>query len=953
MIKKVLLVSSLVLVSIFANAQVGIGTTDPKSSLEVQGSMGYKVTTITTATTLTDDHHVILCNNGPYTVTLPPAAANASRVYRIKNIDAQSDVITIDGNGSETIDGDLTYALQPYQYSITIISDGANWQIIEFFTSGLSPTASAGAALSAICQSGTSAAMGGSVGGSATGGTWTGGAGTWTNATNPSTATYTADASESGNITLTLTTSGGSFGTTTATKTITVNATNTAGAASSTPTLCINTALTNITHTTTGATGIGTATGLPAGVTAAWASNTITISGTPTATGTFNYSIPLTGGCGSVNATGTITVTAANTAGAASSTPTLCINTALTNITHTTTGATGIGTATGLPAGVTAAWASNTITISGTPTASGTFNYSIPLTGGCGSVNATGTITVTAVNTAGAASSTPTLCINTALTNITHTTTGATGIGTATGLPAGVTAAWASNTITISGTPTASGTFNYSIPLTGGCGSVNATGTITVTAANTAGAASSTPTLCVNTALTNITHTTTGATGIGTATGLPAGVTAAWASNTITISGTPTANGTFNYSIPLTGGCGSVNATGTITVTAVNTAGAASSTPTLCINTALTNITHTTTGATGIGAATGLPAGVTAAWASNTITISGTPTASGTFNYSIPLTGGCGSVNATGTITVTAANTAGAASSTPTLDVNTALTDITHTTTGATGIGAATGLPAGVTAAWASNTITISGTPTATGTFNYSIPLTGGCGSVNATGTITVNSSGVPNTCNPSNPTAIVDVVSTTGKTWMDRNLGATRAATSSTDAQSYGSLYQWGRGSDGHQCVNRYAGDGVTTSSTNGNNSSTDTPGHGDFITEGSSPYDWRSPQNNNLWQGVNGINNPCPSGYRLPTEAELNAERAIFPTQNASGAYNSVLKLPVAGIRNGSNGSLLVVGTNGLYWSSTVSGTSALSLRFDSSSALMITDRRANGGSVRCLKD
>ncbi|MFY7887246.1 MAG: LruC domain-containing protein, partial [Dolichospermum sp.] len=60
---------------------------------------------------------------------------------------------------------------------------------------------------------------------------------------------------------------------------------------------------------TTGATGIGTATGLPAGVTAALASNTITIRGTPTAVGTFNYTIPLTGGCGTVNATGTITVT--------------------------------------------------------------------------------------------------------------------------------------------------------------------------------------------------------------------------------------------------------------------------------------------------------------------------------------------------------------------------------------------------------------------------------------------------------------------------------------------------------------------------------------------------------------------------------------------------------------------------------------------------------------------
>jgi len=232
----------------------------------------------------------------------------------------------------------------------------------------------------------------------------------------------------------------------------------------------------------------------------------------------------------SSHATGTITVTAANTAGAPSSTPTLCINTVLINITHATTGASGIGVAAGLPAGVTAAFAANTITISGTPTASGVFNYTIPLTGGCGAVNATGTITVTAANTAGAPSSTPTLCINTVLINITHATTGASGIGVAVGLPAGVTAAFAANTITISGTPTASGVFNYTIPLTGGCGAVNATGTITVTAANTAGAPSSTPTLCINTVLINITHATTGASGIGVAAGLPAGVTAAFAS---------------------------------------------------------------------------------------------------------------------------------------------------------------------------------------------------------------------------------------------------------------------------------------------------------------------------------------------------------------------------------------------------------------------------------------
>jgi hypothetical protein len=183
-------------------------------------------------------------------------------------------------------------------------------------------------------------------------------------------------------------------------------------------------------------------------------------------------------------------------------------------------------------------------------------------------------VTVTPINTVTAASSSPTACVNTPITNITHTTTGATGIGTPTGLPAGVTAVWSNNTITISGTPTdATGSpFNYTIPLTGGCGNVNATGTITVTPANTitltSGAATTSQTVCVNTAITNITYATTGATG-ATFSGLPAGVTGSWAGNVVTISGTPTtATGSpFNYTVTLTGGCGTVTTTGTIAVT--------------------------------------------------------------------------------------------------------------------------------------------------------------------------------------------------------------------------------------------------------------------------------------------------------------------------------------------------------------------------------------------------
>ena len=179
----------------------------------------------------------------------------------------------------------------------------------------------------------------------------------------------------------------------------------------------------------------------------------------------------------------------------------------------------------------------------------------------------------------------------------------------------------------------------------------------------------------------------------------------------------------------------------------------------------------------------------------------------------------------------------------------------------------------------------------------------------------------------------------------MDRNLGASQAATSSTDANSYGDLYQWGRAADGHQCRNS-----ATTSTL----SSTDDPGHGDFITSNSGNYDWRSPQNDNLWQGVNGTNNPCPSGYRIPTEAELEAERGTWNSEDAAGAFASPLKLPLAGGRNSSGGSLYHVNSKGYYWSSTSNGfPDRLEFHYDSGNAGIGYDSRADASSVRCLKD
>lgn len=194
-----------------------------------------------------------------------------------------------------------------------------------------------------------------------------------------------------------------------------------------------------------------------------------------------------------------------------------------------------------------------------------------------------------------------------------------------------------------------------------------------------------------------------------------------------------------------------------------------------------------------------------------------------------------------------------------------------------------------------------------------------------------------PPTPNVTNPT--------TGEIWMDRNLGASQVATSSTDAAAYGDLYQWGRAADGHES---------RTSGTTSTLATSDTPGHGNFITNGSSsPYDWRNPQNDNLWQGVSGTNNPCPSGYRLPTEAEWEAERTSWSSNDEAGAFASPLKLPVAGYRSEHDGMLMNVGSSGSYWSSTVNGTGARRLMFGRGGAGMFSYGRALGYSVRCLKD
>ena len=174
------------------------------------------------------------------------------------------------------------------------------------------PTATAGPALAAICAGATSAIMGGSVSAGATA-LWTGGTGTWTNATDPANATYTAGAAESGTITLTLTATN-ACGTNTTTKTITINPAPAAPTVTSPVTYCQNATATPLTATgvsllwyTVATGGVGSATA-PTPSTAATGSTTYYVSQTQT-------------GCESPRAPITVTVNALPTAGASNTGP--------------------------------------------------------------------------------------------------------------------------------------------------------------------------------------------------------------------------------------------------------------------------------------------------------------------------------------------------------------------------------------------------------------------------------------------------------------------------------------------------------------------------------------------------------------------------------------------------------------------------------------------------------
>jgi len=81
--------------------------------------------------TIAECGFIKLTAGAPYTLYLPTAIGNGGRYYLFLKSDDNTNLITLDANGAETIDGQLTYTGLSYQYACVIFrSDGVEWSIV-------------------------------------------------------------------------------------------------------------------------------------------------------------------------------------------------------------------------------------------------------------------------------------------------------------------------------------------------------------------------------------------------------------------------------------------------------------------------------------------------------------------------------------------------------------------------------------------------------------------------------------------------------------------------------------------------------------------------------------------------------------------------------------------------------------------------------------------------------
>ncbi|MDC1464771.1 hypothetical protein N8387_03680 [Polaribacter sp.] len=226
-----------------------------------------------------------------------------------------------------------------------------------------------------------------------------------------------------------------------------------------------------------------------------------------------------------------------------------------------------------------------------------------------------------------------------------------------------------------------------------------------------------------------------------------------------------------------------------------------------------------------------------------------------------------------------------------------------------------------------------------------------------------------------------VKVSPTAYKTFLCHNLGADTSTDPHTpQIGNQGAYIQWGK--KGPSVTNEDvrvtwltavndASNGFAAASTVSDNNDAAISGwSGTSAADGSWNVDENSPVKVTA-------NDPCPTGYRIPTRAEWvgvddnNTESRTGTFSNGISNYGSalhygpdastkLLTLPAAGGRSNANGALNTNGALssrgnlGVYWSSSENSSNAYLLRFDSSNVNPAHYHyRTYGFSVRCIAE
>lgn len=193
------------------------------------------------------------------------------------------------------------------------------------------------------------------------------------------------------------------------------------------------------------------------------------------------------------------------------------------------------------------------------------------------------------------------------------------------------------------------------------------------------------------------------------------------------------------------------------------------------------------------------------------------------------------------------------------------------------------------------------------------------------------------------------------GRTWLDRNLGASEAAANVNDAAAFGGLYQWGRSTDGHQERTSETNDTLATT-LDGDNTNTDWYGKfivsqvdGDWVETGIDDdgslrsQSWSAP-----YDETANPNQVCPCGYIVPTVQDFRDLNLITDT-NAADTFN----LAYTGYKRAENGNIIDPNNSTAFWTTEVENSLSANAYYNSSNyESYVTNGRGDGFSIRCIK-